>query len=76
MAFEKKVPEWNAVGSEPPSSLKNSGFQAGYKPPADYFNWFWHSVSEALTELQGASPRDFGAMAEEAIYWYVPHAEC
>lgn len=52
MAFEKKVPEWNAAGSEPPASLKNSGFTAGYKPPAAYFNWFWYQVSQCLTELQ------------------------
>ena len=51
MAFEKNVPEWNAAGSEPPASLKNSGFQAGYKPPADYFNWFWYAVSQCLAEL-------------------------
>ena len=52
MAFEKKVPDWNAEGTEPPSSLKNSGFSSGYKPPAAYFNWFWHGVSACLKELQ------------------------
>lgn len=69
MAFEKKVPEWKAAGTEPPESLKTSGFQAKYKPPAAYFNWFWHGVSEALAELQAASPRDIGALAEEAVYY-------
>lgn len=52
MEFEKKVPVWNAEGAEPPESLKNSGFQGGYKPPAPYFNWFWHNVSACLTELR------------------------
>lgn len=52
MSLEKTVPVWNAEGTEPPSSLKNSGFAAGYKPPADYFNWFWYNVSQCLTELQ------------------------
>lgn len=52
MAFEKTVPQWSATGTEPPSSLKTSGFSAGYKPPAAYFNWFWNGVSECLTELQ------------------------
>ena len=51
MAFEKKVPDWKAQGSEPPESLKTSGFESGYKPPANYFNWFWHTVSEAFAEL-------------------------
>lgn len=62
MAFEKIVPRWNAQGAEPPESLKNSGFTSGYKPPADYFNWFWHDVSECLAELQkGAMPLYLGA---------------
>lgn len=52
MAFEKVVPVWNAAGTEPPDTLKNTGFQVGYKPPADYFNWFWHNVSQCLAELQ------------------------
>ena len=52
MTFNNKVPEWNARGSEPPQSLKDSGFAAGYKPPAAYFNWFWHDVSACLKELQ------------------------
>ena len=52
MAFNKTVPQWNAPGTEPPSSLKQSGFTAGYKPPAAYFNWFWYSVGQCLTELQ------------------------
>lgn len=52
MAFEKTVPQWHAAGTEPPESLKTSGFTGGYQPPADFFNWFWHGVSEALAELQ------------------------
>ncbi len=52
MDFEKKVPEWSAEGTEPPSSLKTGGFQSGYKPPAAYFNWFWNRVSACLQELQ------------------------
>lgn len=65
MAFEKKVPEWNAVGSEPPASLKNRGFESGYKPPAEYFNWFWNRVSEVLKELQAMKPSDINALSEE-----------
>lgn len=62
MAFEKQVPDWLAAGIEPPESLKNSGFTAGYKPPADYFNWFWHSVSQCLAELQKMTPDDINAV--------------
>lgn len=62
MSFEKKVPEWNNAGTEPSESLKKNGFVGGYKPPASVFNWFWHSVSEVLKELQGATPSDFGAV--------------
>lgn len=63
MAFEKTVPVWNAPGAEPPETLKNTGFQTGYKPPADYFNWFWHGVSQCLLELQEKAnevPEDTG----------------
>lgn len=52
MAFEKKVPEWKAEGVEPPESLKTSGWEAGYKPPASYFNWFMHGIGAAVNELQ------------------------
>lgn len=52
MDFEKKVPEWSAEGSEPSESLKKSGFQGGYKPPAGIFNWFWHGVSACLKEIR------------------------
>lgn len=55
MAFEKPVPEWAAAGVEPPASLKESGFTPGYKPPADYFNWFLNSTSQVLKELQEKS---------------------
>lgn len=67
MAFEKTVPTWNAAGVEPPAALKNSGFQVGYKPPADYFNWFWYNVCQCLLELQGMSPADIGAATAEAV---------
>lgn len=52
MDFEKNVPEWNAKGTEPPESLKTTGFEAGYKPPAAFFNWFWNRVSACLKEIQ------------------------
>lgn len=52
MDFETKLPEWRAAGTEPPESLKDSGFEAGYKPPAAFFNWFWKGVSDVLKELR------------------------
>lgn len=66
MEFEKKVPVWSAEGTEPPESLKKSGFQGGYRPPAPYFNWFWNRVGACLTELQEILnsenlPEDIGA---------------
>ena len=48
------APDWQAVGAEPPASLKNSGFLSGYKPPAAYFNWFWSKVSRLLSQLRSA----------------------
>ena len=52
MVFKNSPPEWENEGTEPSEELKSSGFQAGYKPPASIFNWFWSKVSVCLTELQ------------------------
>ncbi len=43
---------WNAEGSEPSENLKENGFQAGYKPPADTFNYFLHREQECIEQLQ------------------------
>lgn len=51
MEMQNKIPEWDAPGNEPPAELKKTGFEAGYKPPAAYFNWFWHAVGMCLKEL-------------------------
>jgi hypothetical protein len=52
LSFNKKLPEWNNPGTEPPQSTKDSGWTAGAKPPADWFNWFFYLVYQALQELQ------------------------
>lgn len=64
MPFEKKLPEWNNSGTEPPQSLKDSGWGVEQKPPADYFNWFFNRVYLALKELQetGASLHDLDTL--------------
>lgn len=54
MEFEKKVPEWHKEGVEPTEERKAQGFEGGYKPPADYFNWFWTGTSQVLSEIQKA----------------------
>lgn len=51
----RQVPDWGNAGVEPDSELKKSGFKAGYKPPAAYFNWFFNRISLAVKELQGAT---------------------
>ena len=50
--FTNRMPEWKNSGTEPSTELKNSGFTGGYKPPASVFNWFWHGIIAAVTELQ------------------------
>lgn len=52
MDFNNQIPEWKNAGTEPSTNLKETGFAAGYKPPASVFNWFWSKVSKAITELQ------------------------
>lgn len=52
MAFEKQLPEWNAIGLEPSQNKKNEGWKEREKPPADWFNWIQNKTYEALKELQ------------------------
>ncbi len=52
MKFINTPPDWKAGGIEPPIELKEHGFQAGYRPPAEYFNWFWCSTGKCLAEIQ------------------------
>ena len=49
--FEK---QWENEGTQPADSFFEStgGFKAKLKPPAQYFNWFWHKVIAAITEIQ------------------------
>lgn len=48
--FEKKL-GYTAGGADP-EDIKAKGFQAGYKPPASYFNWLFTRISECIDELQ------------------------
>ena len=50
--FEYESPGWKNEGVAPRDELKESGFAAGYKPPASYFNWFFTRVSRCIAELQ------------------------
>ena len=52
MEFENTFNTWNNTGTEPSNDFIETGFKAGYKPPASVFNWFWAKVINALTELQ------------------------
>jgi hypothetical protein len=52
LPFTNSLPEWNMQGVEPPQSLKDNGWEAQQKPPADYFNWFQFTAYNALKELQ------------------------
>lgn len=63
MDFEKKVPDWENIGVEPPEELKKEGFKAGYKPPASYFNWFFNRIGESVRELQDRLASNLKALA-------------
>lgn len=58
MEWKKKLADWKASGTEPPEALKESGFTAGYKPPAAYFNWLFYTTYEALKEIRGNIKKD------------------
>ena len=52
LIYNNTPPDWRNEGTEPPDDLKTTGFTAGYKPPAAYFNWFWTKVSKCIDEIQ------------------------
>lgn len=51
-SFSVDTPSWSATGKEPKASLKRTGFTAGFKPPAAYFNWFWNRVCRNLSDIK------------------------
>lgn len=52
MNFENEPLRWENEGIEPTEELKNGGWQAQYKPPADFFNYKWNNDYNCLKELQ------------------------
>lgn len=52
MSYEKLPPEWNNIGTEPPQSKKDAGFEPGEKPPAQWVNWLINKIYLAVKELQ------------------------
>lgn len=52
LTYDNMPPDWENEGTEPTDDMKTTGFTAGYKPPAAYFNWFWTKVSKCISELQ------------------------
>lgn len=52
LEFDKKPLEWGNAGTEIPEDIRANGWQAGYKPPADYFNYKWAHDAALHKELQ------------------------
>lgn len=52
MGFKEKLPEWKAVGIEPPTSLKETGYKANDEPAPDHWNYIHNRGYLALKELQ------------------------
>ena len=52
MDFNNTPPKWDAQGVEPTEEIQTKGFQAGYKPPAAYFNYLFNKITTCLKEIQ------------------------
>jgi hypothetical protein len=52
MPWTENLPEWNATGTAPPQSKKDSGWEAEEKPPAGWFNWFFNRAYKCLKEIR------------------------
>lgn len=53
-AGNKTIEGYDTEGGkyQPPDELKEKGFTPGYKPPAEFFNWFWRKVIKCVREIQ------------------------
>ena len=68
MEFNNKPTQWDAKGVEPTTELKEKGFTAGYKPPADYFNYLFNKITACIKELQsGLSNVNNTADADKSV---------
>lgn len=52
MPFNQELPEWNAVGTKPPQSKLDAGWQIGERPPSGWWNWALNRTYLAIQELQ------------------------
>ena len=50
--FKEKPMNWQNEGTEPSDTLKKNGFEAGYKPPADVFNYQFNNTTKCIEEIQ------------------------
>ncbi|HEX3045401.1 MAG TPA: tail fiber protein [Bacillota bacterium] len=48
--YNKKVTPWEDTGTEPPEGLRK--WQAGEKPPAAWWNWFWDAVQKCFEDIK------------------------
>lgn len=50
--FNQELPEWQAPGSKPASTVIADGWKVGDRPPAAWFNWAWHQAYECIKEIR------------------------
>lgn len=59
--------QWENEGTAPSESLVASGFSAGYKPPANVFNYFLSREKTCIEELQTAADEIDGRIDTASI---------
>nr|WP_197196498.1 pyocin knob domain-containing protein [Shouchella lehensis] len=52
MSFKEELPIWLNPGQKPPQPKIEVGYQPMDHPPADWFNWYQHTVYKAIKEIQ------------------------
>lgn len=68
MTFEKQPIIWQNKGTEPTTQIKESGFTAGYKPPAAYHNFLFALLLDCIKEIQNnLSDEEFANYVETVI---------
>lgn len=75
MAYEKEVQDFTAQGTDLPESKLESGFLAGERPPANWFNSLFYRMAQAIKELQTKSAEKENFIAKDNATEYTPNAD-
>lgn len=72
MAYEKEVQDFTAQGTDLPESKLSTGFIAGERPPANWFNSLFSRITQAIKELQSKSAEKENVLLKDNTEEFTP----